>query len=338
MQLRIDTPVITRPKIAFVGLGWIGRHRMQAICDQGGVDIVALADPSDDCVAEAASLAPNAITGNTLAEVLAHKPDGVVIATPSAMHAAQTIEALEAGCAVFCQKPLGRTEAEARAAVEAARKADRLLAVDLSYRGTQALQAIRQRIRAGDLGRIFAMDLVFHNAYGPDKPWFYDKTQSGGGPLMDLGVHLVDTALWCIDFPEIADVSARIYRGGNPQVPDHEVEDYATATLTTAEGTVINIACSWRLHAGHEAQIEAHVRGTDAGASMTNPGHGFYDFAAHLHHGTGTQELVAPPDAWGGRMAQDWARRLAENPRFDPEAERLITLSRTIDRIYAAAR
>ncbi|WP_128254352.1 Gfo/Idh/MocA family protein [Falsirhodobacter deserti] len=343
MQLKIDThapePVNTaRPRLGFVGLGWIGRHRMQAICEQGGVDIVALADPSDECVAEAAALAPGAATGNTLQDVLAAKPDGVVIATPSAMHAAQTIEALEAGCAVFCQKPLGRNEAEARAAVDAARKADRLLSVDLSYRGTKALNAIRDRVRAGDLGRVFAMDLVFHNAYGPDKPWFYDKAQSGGGPLMDLGVHLVDSALWCLDFPAIVDVRGRVYRGGDPAVPQTEVEDYATATLTTDTGVTINIACSWKLNAGHEAEIAAHVHGTQAGASLTNPGHGFYDFAAHLHRGTATDELVAPPDAWGGVMAQAWARQLAQNPRFDPEAERLVSLSQTIDRIYAAAR
>lgn len=341
MQLRIETPLTATtaaPRIAFVGLGWIGRHRMQAICEQGGVEVVALADPSDDCVAEAAALAPGARTGNTLEEALATKPDGVVIATPSAMHAAQTIQALEAGCAVFCQKPLGRSEAEARAAVDAARRVDRLLAVDLSYRGTEALQAIRARIRAGELGRVFAMDLTFHNAYGPDKPWFYDKAQSGGGPLMDLGVHLVDSALWCLDFPKIVKIDAQVFRGGDPRVPDHEVEDYAAATLTTAEGVSIRIACSWRLHAGHEAEIEVHARGTEAGASLTNPGRGFYDFAAHLHHGTATQGLTAPPDAWGGRMAQAWARQLADDPRFDPEAERLVTLSRTIDGIYAAAR
>ena len=104
------------PRIAFLGLGWIGRHRMRAICDGTEVEVVGLADPSDDCLAEAAALAPEAVTGRTLDDLLATRPDGVVIATPSALHAEQTIRALDAGCAVFCQKPLGRTEAEARAA------------------------------------------------------------------------------------------------------------------------------------------------------------------------------------------------------------------------------
>ena len=326
------------PRIAFLGLGWIGRHRMRAICDGTEVEVVGLADPSDDCLAEAAALAPEAATGRTLDDLLATRPDGVVIATPSALHAEQTIRALDAGCAVFCQKPLGRTQAEARAAVEAARRADRLLAVDLSYRGTRALQALRDQVQGGGLGRVFAMDLVFHNAYGPDKPWFYDKAQSGGGPLMDLGVHLIDSALWCLDFPRIDRIAGRICREGNPNVPEDQVEDYASASLTTDSGIAINIACSWRLHAGTEAKIEMHVHGTGGGASLTNPGGGFYDFAAHRHDGTATRELVGPPDDWGGRMAQAWARQLAVDPRFDPQAERLVDLARVIDGIYGQAR
>ena len=224
------------------------------------------------------------------------------------------------------------------AAVEAARRADRLLAVDLSYRGTRALQALRDQVQGGGLGRVFAMDLVFHNAYGPDKPWFYDKAQSGGGPLMDLGVHLIDSALWCLDFPRIDRIAGRIYREGSPTVPEDQVEDYASASLTTDSGIAINIACSWRLHAGTEAKIEMHVHGTGGGASLTNPGGGFYDFAAHRHDGTATRELVGPPDDWGGRMAQAWARQLAVDPRFEPQAERLVDLARVIDGIYGQAR
>jgi predicted dehydrogenase len=98
-----------------------------------------------------------------------------VIATPSALHAEQAIAALDRGLAVFCQKPLGRDASETRAVVEAARRADRLLGVDLSYRYTRAAAALRDEVRSGALGEVYAVDLVFHNAYGPDKPWFYDR-------------------------------------------------------------------------------------------------------------------------------------------------------------------
>src|SRR5207237_4413923 len=107
--------------------------------------------------------------------------DAIVIATPSAMHAEQAIAALERGKAVFCQKPLGRNADETRRVVDAARANDRLLGVDLSYRFTDALLKVRDVVQSGELGEIFAADLVFHNAYGPDKRWFYDPKLSGGG-------------------------------------------------------------------------------------------------------------------------------------------------------------
>ena len=144
--------------------------------------------------AEAGRLAPRRKLVGTLDDLVDLEVDGVVIATPSAMHAEQSIRALERGAAVFCQKPLGRTAAEVRAVVDAARAADRLLGVDLSYRFTEGMRRVRDLVRSGELGRVYAVDLVFHNAYGPDKPWFYDPALSGGGCVMDLGVHLVDLA------------------------------------------------------------------------------------------------------------------------------------------------
>ncbi|HEX2560114.1 Gfo/Idh/MocA family protein, partial [Phenylobacterium sp.] len=159
-----------RPRIGFLGVGWIGRHRMEGMLATGAVEAAAVADPSAEMVDEALRLAPGAERVGGLDELLALDLDGLVIATPSALHAEQSIAALERGCAVFCQKPLGRTAQEARAVVDAARAADRLLAVDLSYRFTDGMRRIRELISAGELGRVFAVDLTFHNAYGPDKP------------------------------------------------------------------------------------------------------------------------------------------------------------------------
>src|SRR5207253_10679306 len=103
---------------------------------------------------EALASGPHAQRVGSFEELLALKPDGVVIATPSALHARQCIAAFEAGAAVFCQKPLGRNAIEVAAVLDAARRADRSLGVDLSYRHTAAMQAIRERVRAGELGRI----------------------------------------------------------------------------------------------------------------------------------------------------------------------------------------
>jgi len=324
-----------RPRLGFLGTGWIGRHRLAALAATGMAEIVALAEPDDDGAAEALRLAPGAQRVDGLGALLACGLDGVVIATPSAGHAAQSIAALEAGCAVFCQKPLGRSADEAGAVVATARTADRLLGVDLSYRHTAAMQAIAALLRQGALGHVFAVDLTFHNAYGPDKPWFRDPAQSGGGCVIDLGVHLVDLALWSLGWPAVERVESRLLARGRPLAdPAREVEDYAVATLDLAGGTVVRLACSWDLQAGREAMIAAEFHGTGGGARLHNVDGSFYDLRAERHRHTQAEPLAGPPDDWGGRAAVDWLARLAGGQRFDPGAGHLVTVARVLDGIY----
>lgn len=338
-DLVLDRPKATavrRPRVGFLGVGWIGRHRMEAMLEGGRIEAVAVADPSAEMTEEALRLAPQAARCADLEDLLRQDLDGLVIATPSALHAAQTIQALEAGLAVFCQKPLGRDEAETAAAVAAARTSDRLLAVDLSYRHTAAVQALRQQLRSGALGRVHAVDLTFHNAYGPDKPWFYDPALSGGGCVMDLGVHLVDLCLWLLD-DEAAEVQAHLMKDGRRIVGREAAEDYAAATLVLGSGAVVRLACSWRLPAGQDAVIEAAFYGEGSGAAMRNVAGSFYDFEATRFTGVNRQLLASPPDAWGGRAAQAWAAALAEGGRYDPAIETLIPVARALDQIYASA-
>lgn len=326
---------MARPRVGFLGVGWIGRHRMEAMVATHAIEAAAIADPAPDMAAEAARLAPDAAVVQCLDAMLELDLDGLAIATPSALHAEQAIRALDAGLAVFCQKPVGRTGAEARAVVEAARRADRLLCVDLSYRFTEAVRTVAPLVREGALGRVYAADLVFHNAYGPDKGWFYDPRLAGGGCVMDLGVHLVDLALWLLDFPAVRSVEARLMTGGEPLAGRLDrVEDYAVATLELETGALVRIACSWRLHAGRDAVISAAFHGTEGGAALRNVGGSFYDFRAERFAGTARETLAEPPDAWGGRAAADWALRLAARERFDPGAERLVEVADALDRIY----
>ena len=308
---------------------------MQAMVGTGAIEVAAIADPSTEMAIEALKLAPGASQVRNLAELLDEGVDGVVIATPSALHAEQSIEALDRGVAVFCQKPLGRTADEVRAVVDAARRANRLLAVDLSYRFTEGMRRIRELIGAGELGRVFAVDLVFHNAYGPDKAWFYDPALSGGGCVVDLGVHLVDLALWALDFPELESVTGKLLAGGAPLSDQPgKVEDYAVATLGLEGGTTVQLACSWRLQAGVDAIISAAFYGTEGGAALRNLGGSFYDFTAERYRGTASEPLASPPDEWGGRAAADWASRLAAGEPFDPKVEKLIAVAQALDRIY----
>ena len=316
----MSVSVATRPRLGFAGDGWIGRHRREAIEATGAGQTVAVADPAvEGCL-------------GSFEELLELELDGIAIATPSALHAEQAIAALERGIAVFCQKPLGRNAEETRAVVEAARRADRLLAVDLSYRHTAAAKAVRNEVRSGRVGRVLAADLVFHNAYGPDKPWFYSRELAGGGCLVDLGVHLVDLALWTLDFPPVRVRSAHLVTP-----PGREVEELALAELELGDA-VVRIACSWHLHAGCDARIEASFHGDGGGVALANVDGSFYDLRAERYRTTQSETLAQPPDDWGGRAAVAWAERLAEGGRFDAEAERSVTVAETLDAIYGAAR
>jgi predicted dehydrogenase len=307
---------------------------MEAIARSGHAVIAAIADADPAASAAARCAAPDAAVASGLEELLARDLDGLVIATPSALHADQAITALERGCAVFCQKPLGRTVEECRQVIDAARSADRLLGVDLSYRFTEAAQRVRRLVREGELGEVFAADLVFHNAYGPDKPWFYDPQLSGGGCVIDLGIHLVDLALWTLEFPCLTGVSSRLFTGGRPANTAERVEDYAVAQLDLACGTTLHLACSWRLPAGRDAVIEATFYGTAGAASMRNVGGSFYDFSAERWRGTRTETVCSPPDDWGGRAAVAWARALARDGRFDPEIQHLLATAAALDAVY----
>jgi predicted dehydrogenase len=325
----------TVPRLGFLGVGWIGRHRLEAIAGSGAAEVVAIADPEAEAVARAAEAAPGAARVETLEELLALGVEGVVIATPSALHAEQAEAALERGVAVFCQKPLGRSAAEVERVVEAARAADRLLGVDLSYRYTAGVRAVRELVRGGELGEVYAVELVFHNAYGPDKAWFYDARLSGGGCVMDLGIHLVDLALWMLEGSRVDEVTSRLFAGGEGvRGGEGRVEDYAVAQLTLEGGAVARLACSWKLPAGRDAVIEATFYGTRGAASFRNVNGSFYDFVAERYRGTARELLAAPPDAWGGRAAVDWAERLRAGSGFDPEVECLIEVARTLDRVY----
>lgn len=319
--------------LGFLGTGWIGRNRMEAMLATGETKAVAICDPNAEMLAGARELAPDAQVVRSLEELVDCEPDGVVIATPSAFHAEQCIQAFEAGAAVFCQKPLGRTAGEVEAVLHAARKADRLLGVDLSYRHTAAMQAIRERIRSGDLGQVFAADLTFHNAYGPQSGWFRVPKLSGGGCLIDLGVHLVDLLLWLFEFPEVTDARGMLLRNGRPPSPD-EVEDYATGEILLANGVRARIACSWNLNAGTDAIIGASFYGTGGGAAMRNENGSFFDFSAALLRGQSAEPLASPPDEWGGRASAEWVRKLAAGEGFAGTTEGLLQTARVLDRLY----
>jgi len=314
-----------KPRLGFVGLGWIGRNRLQSIVQAGVADIAAVHDTAIDAGAEAQKLSPDAVLFSSFDELLKHDLDGIVIATPNRFHAEQSIAALEQGIAVFCQKPLARNAFETRRVVEAARRADCLLGVDLSYGAMPAIRIVNKLVASGELGKIFAIDAKFHNGYGPGKAWFYDYSLAGGGCVLDLGSHLLDLALRPLGFPRVTRVTSSLFAKG-------EVEDYGAAMIETDDGTVINLSCCWNMHVGREAEIQIAFYGTEGGATLRNVEGSFYDFVAERFRGTQTELLSGPEDGWGGLATIEWIKRIGDG--FDPAAEHYVDLAEVIDSVY----
>lgn len=330
---------LAKPKLGFLGVGWIGRHRMEAIVHSGKAEIFAIADPVPALLREASVLAPGATLCGSLGELLELPLDGCVIATPSAMHAEQACAALEKGLAVFCQKPLGRNAGENARVVRAAQENDRLLGVDLSYRFIDEVVAVANLVRGGELGNVYAVELIFHNAYGPDKPWFYEPKLSGGGCVIDLGIHLVDLALWTLGFPRVAGVTSRLYAQGQPlDSPEVQVEDFATARIDLENGATVQLACSWKLQAGCDALISGTFYGTRGGARFRNVNGSFFDFVAERFDGTRSTLISSCAGGWGGRAAIEWAKRLGQGTGYDPDIEHLLEVAEVLDGIYGRNR
>lgn len=331
VQQRKASPV----RLGFLGLGWIGLSRLQSIADHPAVSIAGVADRSPEARQAAQEVVPEASSLENLEELLEQKPDGIVIATPSALHADHVSEALRRGVAVYCQKPLALNAAETSRVVREAAAADRLLGVDYCYRHVTGVDRMRQFVQSGQLGQIFAVDLTFHNAYGPDKAWFYELESSGGGCVMDLGTHLIDLALWICGEPEISGLNGQLFRGGQLlQRPPAEVEDAAFAQWMQDRQTLVRLGCSWKLSAGCDVQIRAAFYGTEGAVVLRNVDGSFYDFVVEHNRGTQCQVLSSPPDRWGGRSLSRWIDRLAVDRSFDAAAREYEKVAAVIDAVY----
>jgi len=325
---------IERPRVGFVGTGWIGRARLQSLLNSQLAEVTALADPNPEALAQASALAPLARTCPDFDALLECDLDGVVISSPSALHPAQTIRALQAGLAVFCQKPLACSAAQALAVVQCAQELDRLLRVDLCYRHSAALRRAREVVRSGELGRVFSVELVFHNAYGPDKSWARDLQLAGGGCLMDLGVHLLDAASFVLGSKTFVAARSQLHsRGSRLALPPDRVEDFATGSVHLADGTALEIACSWQSSFGDHARIRAAFYGTEGGVGFENVAGSFYDFVCDRYRGPQRERLVEGPDDWSGRALIGWLEELRESNSYR-DCRELVEVSQLLDALY----
>ncbi|MEM8534457.1 MAG: Gfo/Idh/MocA family oxidoreductase [Chloroflexota bacterium] len=215
-------------------------------------------------------------------EIIAHPAiNAVTVGLPNALHATVTQQALAAGKHVMCEKPLATTVADGEAMVTAAEQADRILALNMHQRVRSDTQLLRKTIADGGLGQIHYMHIrmMRRNGIPGFGSWFTQRELSGGGVLMDLGVHVVDLAMWLLDFPQVVAVRGETRaihgprgRGLGGWGVDHmhngafEVEDFASLHLRLANGGLITTEVSWAMYGDNENRVQ--VVGDEGGADI----------------------------------------------------------------------
>jgi len=183
--------------LGFAGLGWLGQSLLEELPKFPELQLAAVQDVRPELAAATAARTGSPWSGTDYAALLRQPGvDAVVICTPNALHVPQARQALEAGRAALVQKPLALSGADARHLVALAQQTQRLLFVDYTYRFLDTITCLERTLQR-TAGRITSVRATFHNIYGPgsEKAWFFEPRLSGGGALVDLGVHLLDLAL-----------------------------------------------------------------------------------------------------------------------------------------------
>jgi predicted dehydrogenase len=337
-----DTVDETRPRLGFVGLGSAGRDHLAALAASGAVEVTALCDPDPERLCAAVPDHRRAHCFDDAAELLDTagelELDGVVVATPPAAGMEPiglTVAALERGLAVFCPALLTADAAGCRRAVATARRADRLLGVDYTYRALPGVARAVRRVGAGLLGPLMHVRGAVHGPSGPGAAGRRDAAGAGGGAFLDLGVHLLDLTLALLGQPKVESVAARCFRGGRPLTPPvTEVEDFAAVRVEFAGGPSADLVASWSAHAGAGRVFQLEAFGARGGLELVRRDGASDEFELAVREGRRRTVVARAGEVDRGAAPVAWARRLARSPRFDPAAAGSVAVAEAIERVY----
>ncbi|AIE88049.1 Gfo/Idh/MocA family protein [Fimbriimonas ginsengisoli] len=269
-------------KIGIIGSGGIaqGCHMRGYASIPDLCEIVACCDVNPDTAKAAAEKFGVKKTYTDYQEMLEkEKPDAVSVATPNKYHKQPTVDALNAGVHVLCEKPLGMNADECREMCAAARDNKKILQVGLQSRFNGPSKWLKTYIDAGNMGDIyFARAQALRRRGVPGWGVFINKELQGGGPLIDIGVHILDLTLFLMGYPKPVSASGKTWDqlGKNPELwnawgdYDREkftVEDFAVGLIKFDNGAVVSLESSFM--GNGPDPFETQLYGTKAGAIIS---------------------------------------------------------------------
>ena len=280
--------------------------------------------------------------------------DVVSVCTPPFAHKDAAIAALQAGKHVLCEKPMALDATEAQAMVDAWHEArathGNAFSIGFQSRFGRQAQVLKRFIDAGELGELYYGRAAALRRRGiPGWGVFTDKSKNGGGPMIDIGVHALDLALWFLGHPEPVSVYGVTYRKfgnrsgiynpwGSWDPQKYDVEDSAFAMIRFRNGTTLQLECSWALNI-ERSMSQTILAGTEGGAQL----HPFKIFQEK--HGT-ILDVVPPEGVTEGQSGKDVPNHVHEvrgfikavregtTPLVRPEEALMV--SKIVDAIYAS--
>ncbi|MDR0272474.1 MAG: Gfo/Idh/MocA family oxidoreductase [Clostridiales bacterium] len=271
-------------KAGIIGCGGIAvQKHMPSIQKTGLAKMIAFCDIKEECAQKSAKEygTADAKIYTDYKDVLKDAAiDMVYVLTPNKSHSVITIEALEAGKHVMCEKPMAKTSKEARAMCDAAKKAGKILTIAYQNRFKPESMYIKKCAERGDFGDIyFAKAHALRRRAVPTWGVFLDEEEQGGGPLIDIGTHALDLTLWLMNKYKPKSVMGSVFKKlnetgdcGNAFGPwnpkEYTVEDAAFGFITMEDGSTIILESSWALNILEFGEAKATICGTKGGADM----------------------------------------------------------------------
>lgn len=336
-----------RLRIGVIGLG-IGRMHIEGWRRHPAVEVVAIADTDAarlDTVGEQFGIVARYTDAERMLAV--EDLDVVSVCTPNKFHKPLTIAAFAAGCHVLCEKPMAMNADEGREMLAAARRAGKRLMINFSYRFSAQSRALKGQVDAGLFGDFYFGRSVWHRRRGLPGfgGWFGTKALAGGGPLIDLGVHRLDLALWLMGYPKPVWVMGSTYDPIARELAEKsgkrfDVEDLAAALIRFDNGATLVLEASWAANIGEAELMETRLLGTRAGLLQHNLDEG-YRFDAHVfteQNGAQFDLHLHPPTGDAPSAMHDFAAAILDERPHPASGEEGLIVMEILDAIYASAR
>jgi len=344
-------------RIAFIGTGGMGRGHVNAFSQDPRVEIVALCDlVPEKCRRIMSELNMNVPVYTDFREMIEKETlDAVDVVTSNDYHSIAAVYALEKGLHVFCEKPDAINAAEAQRMKAASEKSGKVLMVMRNNRYYNNSRYLKNYVLSGRAGEIYAGRCGWIRRRGvPGRGgWFTEKARSGGGPLIDLGVHMIDLAIWLMGNPAPVSVSGCTYRkfedsraeadsvhaafGEKKENGVFDVEDLAMGFIRFDNGACLQIEFSWASNIEKEKRF-VELRGTKAGLDWRDDG----TCAVYTEDDDGMLVDIHPHVGEMGnghrRAMEHFVRICLDGAEKDYVPEQGVNMIRILDAIYESAR